>query len=285
MSRKTEKNGRTLYVSDLDGTLLNNDSVLSTNTIDILNSLIKERHIFFTIATARTPATVVKLMKDVRSFLPYIVMSGAALWDNYLKIFEMVRVIDNRTIRQLLRIYEHYPINPFIYRRHDNMINVHHVKEITDEEWEFICPRLSPHFKRLSTFWHINPSDPDEAMLVFSMGDYVTLSAIYEEIKQKELPCTCSCYRDIFDNNKGILEIYAQKTSKAEAVMRMARQLRADRIVVFGDNLNDLPMMAIANHSIAVNNAFVEVKEKADEVIGNNDDDAVARWILSDINK
>jgi len=49
--------------------------------------------------------------------------------------------------------------------------------------------------------------------------------------------------------------------------------------VVFGDNLNDLPMMAVADVAVAVENALPEVKAKADVVIGPNTDDAVARWI------
>jgi len=48
---------------------------------------------------------------------------------------------------------------------------------------------------------------------------------------------------------------------------------------VFGDNRNDLSMMRIADHSVAVANAYDEVKAQADEVIGCNDDDAVVKWI------
>lgn len=51
---------------------------------------------------------------------------------------------------------------------------------------------------------------------------------------------------------------------------------------MFGDNLNDLPMMEIADHSVAVGNAFKEVKEQANEIIGCNDEDAVAKWIEQD---
>ena len=46
-----------LYVSDLDGTLLNQRGDLSAKTVEKLNQCIKEG-IHFTINTARTPATV-----------------------------------------------------------------------------------------------------------------------------------------------------------------------------------------------------------------------------------
>ena len=59
------KNNKTLYVSDLDGTLLDNDSQLSQGTIDTLNHIIVEQGGLFTVATARTPATVVPLLQQV----------------------------------------------------------------------------------------------------------------------------------------------------------------------------------------------------------------------------
>ena len=41
-------------------------------------------------------------------------------------------------------------------------------------------------------------------------------------------------------------------------------------------------MMQVADVAVAVSNAFPEVKEAADIVIGSNDDDAVAKFILED---
>ena len=90
------------------------------------------------------------------------------------------------------------------------------------------------------------------------------------------------CYHDIFDQQQGYLEIYAKDTTKANAIKHLADEIGAERIVVFGDNLNDIPMMKMADWSVAVDNAFDEVKACASEVIGVNNDDAVARWILKD---
>jgi hypothetical protein len=56
-------------------------------------------------------------------------------------------------------------------------------------------------------------------------------------------------------------------------------------VVVFGDNLNDLPMMEVADYAVAVDNAFDEVKAAADMVIGPNYDDSVARFICEDFEK
>jgi hydroxymethylpyrimidine pyrophosphatase-like HAD family hydrolase len=50
---------------------------------------------------------------------------------------------------------------------------------------------------------------------------------------------------------------------------------------VYGDNLNDLPMMAVADLAVAVDNALPQVKEAAHITIVANSDDAVARHILN----
>ena len=57
---------KTLYISDLDGTLLNNDGELSQNTEIILNHLI-DNSVMFSLATARTYSTVVPMMKNIKN--------------------------------------------------------------------------------------------------------------------------------------------------------------------------------------------------------------------------
>ena len=273
----------TLYVSDLDGTLLNSHSVVSDTTADRLNHLIKEHHLLFTVATARTPATVSQLMARIDTPLPYIVMAGAALWNNAEWSYSELRVIDNDIVGQLVDIYAMHEIHPFIYRIHDNCIHAHHIPSLTLLERDFIRQRLQTPLKKMITSEQLPIYAADPAVLVYSMGDYAALRTIADEIEQQHVACTVMCYHDIFDHNLGYLEIYAQGTTKAAAIRHLAQQVNAERVVVFGDNLNDIPMMQTANWSVAVGNAFDEVKACANEVIDTNDNDAVARWIARDI--
>ena len=90
-------------------------------------------------------------------------------------------------------------------------------------------------------------------------------------------------YHDIFDERNGYLEIFTAGTSKAAAIRDLAREVGAQRVVVFGDNRNDIAMMQAADYSVAVENAFPEVKAAASEVIGPNTADSVARWILGEL--
>lgn len=277
------KPSKTLYVSDMDGTLLNSSSVLSETTTAKLNKLISESALF-TVATARTPATVVELMKNVDSNLPYIVMAGCATWDNQKKGYESARIISNSSIEQLIGIFEKNGNNPFIYYKNGNQIVVNHVRELTAEEKEFIEPRIKTPLKRLKTCSSLTVDTTLEgAMLIFSMGKFEALRNIADEIDKEGIDCTYNCYHDIFKKDEGFIDIYVNGTTKAAAIKELARKIGAERIVVFGDNLNDIPMMKVADWSVAVSNAFDEVKEYANEITESNDEDAVARWIERDI--
>lgn len=276
---------KTLYVSDLDGTLLNESSVLPNATIEKLNALIDDGALF-TIATARTPATVVSIMENVHTRLPFIVMAGCAFWDNENKDYISARIINRESLQKLIRIFNRHGNNPFVYQRQGNKILVRHTADMTAEERDFIKPRLATPYKELEiTGKDELASIADNVMLLFSMGKFSDLRKIADDIDKEGIPCFCNCYHDIFRREDGIIDLYAEETTKAQAITALANKIGAERTVVFGDNLNDIPMMKAADWSVAVENAFDEVKAAANEVIGKNTDNSVADWIWNDYNK
>ncbi|MBQ0119978.1 MAG: HAD family hydrolase [Bacteroidales bacterium] len=270
--------GKTLYVSDMDGTLMGSDSRVSKATAAILNRLIDERGLLFTVATARTPATVVPLMSEVKTTLPYIVLAGAAMWDAQQGTFVDVQSIPHDTVRDISAIFEKHGLHPFIYRQHGNMIHAHHCGAMSQQEEGFVKERLNTPFKRFFLDNSHYATSDDQAMLIFSMNDYATLERIYNEVRAT-VDCSPMFYHDIFDPSVGLLEIYTSGCTKAGAIRRLAQRINADKIVAFGDNRNDIAMLQAADHAVAVENAFPEVKAVAHEVIGPNTADSVAHYI------
>jgi len=279
---KDKKHPQTLYVSDMDGTLLGNDSRLSPITIATLNRVITQLGGLFTVATARTPATVVPLMSDVHATLPFIVIGGAALWNPQAQAYEQTRGIDDDTLNAIADVFEQAGLTPFIYRRHGNLLYTHHCGPMSAQEEQFVAARQGLPLKRFFLDDADYRHSADEALLIFSMNKYAVLSDIAARV-EATVACTVTLYHDIFDATNGYLEIYTDGTTKAAAIKRLARQVGAQRVVVFGDNRNDIAMMQVADHSVAVGNAFDEVKAAAHEVIGNNTADSVARWIEHDL--
>ena len=70
------------------------------------------------------------------------------------------------------------------------------------------------------------------------------------------------------------------KATKANAALQLKNILGCGRLVVFGDNRNDLSMFSVADECYAAANAVPELKEITTAVIGANDNDGVAKWIL-----
>ena len=279
-----EQCGPTLYVSDLDGTLLGEDSQLSAVTVATLNHIIGELGGLFTVATARTPATVVPLMQQVHARLPFIVIGGSAMWNPVTMSYEHTRGIDDMTVNAVADVFDRRGAHPFIYRRHGkNLLHTHHYGPLSPQEERFIAERhhlpLKQFFLDDRDFRH---SD-DEALLIFSMNKYAVLKSIADDLRTSVPTCSVMVYHDIFDESEGYLEIFSAGTSKAAAIRDLARQLGAGRVVVFGDNRNDIAMMQAADFSVAVDNAFTEVKSVASEVIGPNTVDSVARWIETEL--
>jgi Cof subfamily protein (haloacid dehalogenase superfamily) len=284
MMVSNEQCGPTLYVSDLDGTLLGEDSQLSAVTVATLNRIIGELGGLFTVATARTPATVVPLMQQVHARLPFIVIGGSAMWNPVSMSYEHTRGIDDMTVNAVADVFDRRGAHPFIYRRHGkNLLHTHHYGPLSPQEERFIAERqhlpLKQFFLDDRDFRH---SD-DEALLIFSMNKYAVLKSIADDLRTSVPTCSVMVYHDIFDESEGFLEIFSAGTSKAAAIRDLARQLGAGRVVVFGDNRNDIAMMQAADFSVAVDNAFTEVKAVASEVIGPNTADSVARWIEKEL--
>ena len=284
MMISNEQCGPTLYVSDLDGTLLGEDSQLSAVTVATLNRIIGALGGLFTVATARTPATVVPLMQQVHARLPFIVIGGSAMWNPVSMSYEHTRGIDDMTVNAVADVFDRRGAHPFIYRRHGkNLLHTHHYGPLSPQEERFIAERqhlpLKQFFLDDRDFRH---SD-DEALLIFSMNKYAVLKSIADDLRTSVPSCSVMVYHDIFDESEGYLEIFSAGTSKAAAIRDLARQLGAGRVVVFGDNRNDIAMMQAADFSVAVDNAFTEVKAVASEVIGPNTVDSVARWIETEL--
>jgi hydroxymethylpyrimidine pyrophosphatase-like HAD family hydrolase len=80
----------------------------------------------------------------------------------------------------------------------------------------------------------------------------------------------------------GYIEICPPGVDKATglSVVVTALGVDPDDVLVFGDMPNDLPMFAWAGFGrVAVANAHPLVRAAADEIIGSNDDDGVARYL------
>lgn len=277
---------RTLYVSDLDGTLMQPDATLSPITVRLVNESIA-RGALFSVATARTPATVVPILRHVDMRLPAIVITGAAMFDVKTRHYSHIRRMAPEVYRRLVDIYRESDTSTYLFTLgDDDMIDIYHLcGGLTEIQRQFYEERIYSPFKR----FHLSadgadtlPAVDDKTILFYTMLPDVKAASTFSLIKDLE-GVKPQYYHDIYGPETGILEAFAADATKANAVVKLAGETGADRIVCFGDNINDLPMMRVADVAVAVSNALPEVKEAADIVIGSNIEDSVARFISDQI--
>ncbi len=278
---------RTLYVTDLDGTLLDNRSLASDSSQLMLNRAV-ERGAMFTVATARTPATVDTLMRGIDMRLPGVVITGCAYYD-----FRHRRLLDPRVMKEsaadrLVGEWRESGLSAFVYTINaEGILEVYHIGPLSDLERTFISERDKTPVKRFyvpESGESVLPSRLDNVMLFFGLQPTEPAHELYEKLKAEMSGAEIApqFYHDIYGDAIGELEIFPAGVSKASALEKLASDLAADRLVVFGDNVNDIPMMRLADEAIAVANAKEDVKAVATAVIGPNTDDAVARFILNE---
>ena len=279
------KKERTLYVSDMDGTLLGSDSLVSEKSAQIISDL-TDRGCLITVATARTPATVVPLLSATRTTPPAVVMTGTTLWNRKAGCFTDSHFMPGQEVEQVLELCRESGVHPFVYIMADDgsTLDVYHAAtKLNKAEQNFYEERARLLLKR----FHLGTPAPERALthclLLYAMGPADSIKAAYESFRS-HTDCSVFCYPDIFNTDVYNLEIFPPGVTKASAILALKETVGATRLVVFGDNLNDLPMFEVADVAVAVGNALPEVKAAADVVIEPNYTDAVARFIEADSN-
>ena len=289
---------RTLYVTDMDGTLLGADSRVSVRSAALISEL-SRRGALITVATARTPATVVPLLDGTCTRLPAIVMTGAALWHlagdrtparaagtgSHYSRLTFIPGAQEATIEATCRSCG---LEPFVYtlpRGDSDILQVYHgAPALNKAEDAFYQERRALPLKHFNLSTPVPPHCHSRKILYFAMGD---AGAIFQagKVLEQTTCCSVSYYPDIFNPRLGMLEVFAPGVSKAAAIRQLQADCGADRLVVFGDNLNDLSMMAVADLAVAVGNALPEVMAAAAVVTGPNTADSVAEFIAADFAK
>ena len=271
----------TLFVSDLDGTLLGPDRKVSPESVRLINEAVSDGAMF-SVATARTPATVGPLLDNIESPLPFVVMTGAAIWDRGCNRYIHASFHREETARRLVELYRKHGLSSFVYMLgDDNLIHIYHLGEMSDLERGFMEERLHTPYKK----FHILDGDDavlperlDRVLLFYCMRPTSEVEPVYDEIKDSG-DLRAVFYHDMYGDEIALMEVFGPEASKANAVRRLAEMVGADRIVAYGDNVNDLPILKIADDAVVVENAVEEARLAAGRVIGPNNEDSVAKDI------
>lgn len=267
---------KTLYITDLDGTLLRNDATVSPYTADIVKRVVRQGNMF-TYATARAYTSASKITRDITPQIPSVVYNGTFIVDAATGERRSVRSMTDDESSYVLSVFEKYGISPIVYSIIDGV-----------EKYSFSYDDLPAASKVFLDARkgdaRENPVNTDKLAegTVFhfsSLADHGSLAAIRDALIS-DFPTEL-----FFDRyfHEMFLEVHPKGATKAEGVLELKKILGCDRIVCFGDGTNDIPMFGIADECYAVENAVPELKGIATAVIGDNEHDGVAKWMLENL--
>ncbi len=268
---------KTLYITDLDGTLLNSDAELSEKSKHMISQAIN-KDVLFTVATARTFATVLQMFKDVNINLPLVLMNGVMIYDPVRKGIISSHSISIESIEKVFSVYRKYEILPLVYRQKNDYLEIEYYSTDNIHQMKYVNKRTEASGKKFIYSSDFTAEGKGEVIYVVTLDTYDKLLPLYEDLK-KISGISCVFYRDNYTDCY-FLEIFAEGVSKASAMLEVKHITGVDKIIAFGDNLNDIEMFKAADEAYAVENACSELKSYSTGVIGCNDNDSVAEYIL-----
>ena len=265
----------TLYVSDLDGTLLNSHDEISGYSLRIINDLI-DKGMKFTYATARSLVSASKVTKGLSLHIPVIVYNGTFIMevDTGKILYTTGFSVDERSyIKEILMENNIFPLVYTFLRREEKVL------WYQSYENEGIRRYLSMRKgdKRMEPTSDGGDIYQGDIFYYTCIGEKEELEPIYQLLKNDER-FRCTLQQELY-RTEYWLEIMPRKASKANAIEELKKIWKCDKIISFGDAINDIPMFQISDEAYAVENAVDELKEYATDVILSNDENGVADWL------
>lgn len=273
-----------IYISDLDGTLLRNDATLSDysrrNLVELINSGIK-----FTVASARSIYSIQKILQGLPLKLPVIEFNGAYISDFKTGEHLIINDIYTQLCFDLLTLMDKYNGIPYV-STFDGAKNNLYYKETNNYgmQW-YLNDRIKAKDKRLSQVNDFKEVLKEHVVCFTIINEKEKLIELEEELKYR--------YSDVLEihimENKYSpgwywLSIHDKNATKAKAIETLVKKMSFEKheTIVFGDEVNDIKMFKMADKAVAVKNAKAKLKKYAKEIIGENQEDSVVKYILKD---
>ena len=270
---------RTLYVTDLDGTLLNTHDTINPYSIETINRLV-EQGMLFTYATARSQVSAAVVAQGLSAKIPVIVYNGVFILNPSTGEMLSELYFEPQETQKVKELLTEYGISPLVYSYVDGVEKVSWNKSRVNEGCKHYLSKRQGD-RRLRPLKDSVGLYDGKAFYFTCIGERKELLPLFELLKQ-DRRYRCTLQQELY-RPEYWLEIMPAKATKAEAICRLKELWQCDRVVSFGDAVNDLPMFEISDECYAVANAVEELKKAATDVIGSNEEDGVARWLAEHV--
>jgi transaldolase len=273
MKDENVQKGRTVsaVLSDVDGTLVTKDKVLTPRAIQAVKSL-RERGVAFTITSGRPPFGMRSLVEPLGLKLPMAAFNGGAIVLPDLSILDE-RQLPGYMLPALIDMIQAHGLEIFLFRSTDWYVRSLDAPRVARETSTIQRPPVVvPNFDGVLT---------RVVKIVGVSEDYPRVEAC-EAAVQKHFGTQVSAAR----SQPYYLDVTHPSANKGVVIERLSRYLKIpmEHIAVLGDQPNDVLMFKKSGLSIAMGNASDEVKGQANFVTTSYEEEgfanAVEKFIL-----
>lgn len=273
----------TIYISDLDMTLLNSEAELSPFAKLNINNFIKNG-VNFTIASARSVKSIQPIFEGVDLHLPVIEFNGAFISDLKTGNHRVINALDQSALTDIRNTLSKYKQNFFLSTYNGKDDKLYYSKTTNLGENWYVEDRILKNDPRLCKTENINIHFKEEVVCITIIDLKENLEPIIDEISSSNANIEIHFQENPYSPGWFWLTIHNDAATKDQAIDSLLKQCNMidANVTVFGDNTNDIKMFKYASKAVAVENACIELKEVADDIIGNNDDDSVIKYIAKE---
>lgn len=264
-----------LIFFDLDGTLLNDASEISTFTKETL-ILLSDKDIGYTVATGRTMLSAKSVLNGHDFDLPHIYNNGVTIWDPQVQQLTLENLLENQEISTVIDAAVSHGITPFVHAidsKHHYIYHPHTRHEVENELIRKYYSRTDAKLLPLDVLPHNS-----QVTNVSMIGVAETVTGMWRDFNAHENLVAYSGPA-LQGGNYRWMDVHHRQASKGSAMTNLKERLGATNVICFGDSDNDLSMFALADESYAPENAKPDVKKSASAVIGHNHEDGIAHFL------
>lgn len=263
-----------LVISDVDGTLVTRDKILTPRAIAAVARL-REKGIAFSICSSRPPFGLRMLIEPLRLELPFGGYNAGSVVMPDLSVVE-AKVIPPDAAKMAVEIFRAHAIDCWVFVGNEWVITNRYGDHVDHEAHTIQTPPTvvsefaEEHFQSVGK-------------IVGASDDHGRVARV-ERAMQEALAGRASAGR----SQAYYCDVIPPGINKGRIVDLLAQRLGLARetIAVLGDMENDLEMFARAGFAIAMGNAAPAVKARAQAATLSNEEDgfaaAIERYILAE---
>jgi Cof subfamily protein (haloacid dehalogenase superfamily) len=256
-----------VIVSDLDGTLLDENHQVSSFSLNTLRSLIAKGY-HFVIATGRHYHDVAYIARNLGGGINLISSNGAQVHDGDGNL-KHDQTLPLDVVNQAIAISRSYDLHRNLYRATDWLAEEENERLLAHHQQSQFCYRVT----------RFVDEDLSAVSKLLFIGDPNDLADFKAELVVRLGDCV-----NIVSSKDDLLEIMHKNVSKGRALKEVLGRLEshASHVMAFGDAMNDADMLDLVGHPVVMENAQSALKTHLSEfkLASTNYQDGVAHYLI-----